>query len=213
MKTIIWDWNGTLLDDAETCRAVMNRMLTRRGLPPIADLEHYREIFTFPVKDYYALAGLDLHREPFKELAAEYMADYTQAARACTLRSGAVEVIEELRGMGCAQFLASASEQSDLDRQLEEQGLTGRFEAALGISDRLGGGKAGLAYRYLKSCEIPPENVIFIGDTLHDFEVAQSIGCACILLAGGHQSRKKLLVSGAPVLEELSEIKTVIKLK
>ena len=213
MKTIIWDWNGTLLDDAETCPAVMNRMLTRRGLAPIADLEYYREIFTFPVKDYYALAGLDLMREPFEALAAEYMEDYAQAARACTLRAGAAETINALHAMGCTQVIASASEQSDLDRQLAEQGLEGRFEAVLGISDRLGGGKAGLAQRYLESHGIAVENAVFIGDTLHDFEVAQSIGCACILLTGGHQSRKKLLTAGAQVLDDLEDIKTVIKLK
>lgn len=33
VKTVVWDWNGTLLDDVEISRQVMNRMLSRRGLP------------------------------------------------------------------------------------------------------------------------------------------------------------------------------------
>ena len=71
MVYVVWDWNGTLLDDAEVCLAVMDRMLVRRGLPPIGDMERYREIFTFPVRDYYALAGLDMDAEPFTDLADE----------------------------------------------------------------------------------------------------------------------------------------------
>ncbi len=50
-KVIIWDWNGTLLNDTDICVSCMNRVLKKRGLE-LLDVQRYREIFNFPVKIY-----------------------------------------------------------------------------------------------------------------------------------------------------------------
>lgn len=213
MNTIIWDWNGTLLDDPAVCLGVMNRMLARRGLPELADLDRYREIFTFPVKDYYVLAGLDLTKEPFEDLAVEFMEDYTESAKACSLRPGAVEAIQAIHAMGLRQVVASASEQGDLERQLGEQGLAGSFHAVLGIADRLAGGKAGLAQAWMEREHIAKEDVLFVGDSLHDWEVAESLHCKCVLLAGGHQNEARLRTAGVPVLSGPKALVSYIQTK
>ena len=203
--TVVWDWNGTLLDDVSVCLAVMNDMLRRRGRPTLT-LERYREIFTFPVRDYYGPAGLDLDKEPFEALAVKYMAGYRRSSRACCLAPGALEALSALDAMGAEQVLASASRLDDLQCQLAEQGLAGRFAAVLGMGDDLGGGKAGLAAAYLKENGIDKKDVWFVGDTLHDLDVARSIGCRCVLLSSGHQSRGRLAASGAPVLEDIRQV-------
>ena len=89
MKYIVWDWNGTLLDDVPASVAVMDRLLHRRGLPGLGGIERYREIFTFPVREYYQAAGLDFEKEPFEALAVEYIEEYNQRALDCGLRAGA----------------------------------------------------------------------------------------------------------------------------
>ena len=60
---IIWDWNGTLLDDAWLCVDVMNGMLRERRLPT-RTLDQYKEVFDFPVRNYYEtlLSGKSLIR-------------------------------------------------------------------------------------------------------------------------------------------------------
>ena len=73
IQTIVWDWNGTLLDDVELCRHTINRLLVKRGLKRL-DLEQYRRVFQFPIIEYYRKAGFDLEAEPFEVLAHEYMA-------------------------------------------------------------------------------------------------------------------------------------------
>ena len=206
MLYVIWDWNGTLLDDVTVCLAVMDRMLTRRDLAPIGDVERYREIFTFPVRDYYALAGLDMEAEPFVELADEYMTGYRAASGACPLMDGAAETLGELDRMGAVQILASASRQDDLERQVAERGLAGRFSAVLGMSDQLGGGKAGLAARYLAENGVDPADVVFVGDSVHDWEQARELGCKCVLIAAGHQSKARLAATGAAVLDDIRRL-------
>ncbi len=210
MRWVVWDWNGTLLDDVSACLAIMDGMLVRRSLAPIGSLARYREIFTFPVKDYYALAGLDVSGDCFLALADEYMDAYRAAEPACGLMPGAEAVLRTLGGMGMAQVLVSASRQDDLERQVDRLGLTGTFRALLGVSDQLGGGKAGVAAGYLTREHIDPMDVLFVGDTLHDWQIARQLHGRCVLIAAGHQSRTRLESAGVPVLEDISQLPALL---
>ena len=86
---VVWDWNGTLFDDVALCIQVMNGMLEKRGLPQLAGPEQYRQVFTFPVEEYYKALGFDFGREPFSQLAVEYISEYDRRALGCPLRAGA----------------------------------------------------------------------------------------------------------------------------
>ena len=81
-ELILWDWNGTLLDDVQLCEDALNRLLARFGYPQRYDREQYRAIFGFPVQDYYARAGFDFARDSFDELARSFMEDYIPASAA-----------------------------------------------------------------------------------------------------------------------------------
>ena len=157
IRCVVWDWNGTLLNDVEVAFSAMNQMLSRRGLPRLESLSAYREIFTFPVRDYYVAAGLDLERESFSELAVEWTQLYNRFYPSCGLFPKAAEILKAVQGMGLRQLLVSASQQQALDRQVEEQGLTGCFEAQLGISNIYAGSKAGLAQAYFQRQGICPQ--------------------------------------------------------
>jgi len=75
VELILWDWNGTLLNDQTICIDAMNRLLVKRGLPLLTE-EKYRRVFTFPVKTYYAQLGFDFAKEPFEIPALEFMEQY-----------------------------------------------------------------------------------------------------------------------------------------
>ena len=51
-----------------------------------------------------------------------------------------------------------------------------------------------------------PAEVVMIGDTVHDFEVAQAMGTDCILISNGHNSRERLEKTGVLVLDSLEEV-------
>ncbi|MCI9552284.1 MAG: HAD family hydrolase [Acutalibacter sp.] len=199
-KCVVWDWNGTLLDDVGACIQAMDLLLKRRGLPALGGVERYRRMFTFPVREYYRAAGLDLDREPFPALAEEYLAEYARLAKGCGPRPGAREALARLRERGWRQVIASASAQEALEEQVRDQGLLGYFEALLGVDNGLGGGKEGVAGAYLAEQALSAQNVVFVGDTVHDWQVARTVGCPCVLVAGGHQDTARLEATGAPVV-------------
>ena len=205
-RLLIWDWNGTLLDDLDLCNQCLNDLLQTHGYDRRYDLTSYREIFGFPIQDYYLRAGFDFSRHPYEQLAALYMAQYLPAAKDCGLCSGAHKALEWAKESGIRQVILSASPLPVLRRQVEERSLSGFFDELLGQSDIYAHGKKDTGLSYLKSSGIDPSSAILVGDTLHDFEVARAMGTGCVLCAAGHQSRRRLETAGVPVIDTLKEL-------
>jgi phosphoglycolate phosphatase len=202
---LIWDFNGTILDDREVCLTALNHMLASRGLPVQSD-DDYLAHFDFPVQDYYREIGFDFSREPFTSLASEYMAMYQPASFSCNLRKGVAETLALLQRQGMRQILLSATRQDFLLKQVRHFKLEGFFSDILGLSDILGRSKLDMAVHWFGSQGFSPQRTWMIGDTQHDYHVALALRCSCVLITGGHNSRDRLLGTGAPVLESLDEL-------
>lgn len=198
-KTVIWDFNGTILDDLVLCLNIINQMLARRQLP-ILSREAYLDGFDFPVADYYRKVGFNFAVEPFAELAEEYMAEYQPASFDCALRGRVTDVLAGFRGRGYRQVLLSATKRDFLLQQTGYFSLNGFFDQIIGLSDIFGRSKLEMAKNWFGSQSLDPDQTVLIGDTTHDFAVADTIGCRCLLLEGGHNSRRRLLETGAEVL-------------
>ena len=126
-ELILWDWNGTLLDDVDLCVDALNRLLAGFGYPQRYDHERYRAIFGFPIEEYYVRAGFDFTKHSFAELAEKYMEDYVPASAACPLADGAIDALEAFKAAGLRQVILSASNLDTLRRQTDERGVLGRF--------------------------------------------------------------------------------------
>ena len=196
-ELILWDWNGTLLDDVELCENALNRLLQRYGYPQRYDHEQYRAIFGFPVEDY-------------AELAESYMEDYIPASAACPLMAGAVDALEAFKNAGLRQVILSASPVTTLTRQVEERGVTPYFDRLLGLGDIYAKSKVEVGLAYLQEAGFDPAKAVMIGDSVHDFEVAQALGVDCVLQSSGHQPPETLRRTGAPVVAGLREAAELI---
>jgi len=203
-RHIIWDWNGTLFDDAWLCIEIINDLLAQRGLP-VVDSASYEEQFTFPVKDYYRAVGFDFAVIPFEQLAAEFMEQYDRRRFECRLQSGARQVLDALAARGLRQSILSAYEQSRLDQMVAFMNLREFFTHTFGLSDFYSAGKLDLGRRFLAEIDSPAEAVL-VGDSLHDAEVAEAMGIGCVLIPCGHYSRARLSRNGNRVLESLQDV-------
>lgn len=206
ISTIIWDWNGTLLDDVDICIGCMNTMLKERQLP-LLDHERYLEIFTFPVKEYYLKAGFDFDKEPFELPAHEFIDRYREDVFHAPLHIEVVNILGYLKSKGYRQTILSAMEKEFLLETMSGKGITGFFDAIYGIENHLGAGKTIAALRLIEEQKIQPAEALMIGDTLHDAEIARELDLQCILVSDGHQSYDRLLASGFPVIHRLDELR------
>ena len=201
-KHILWDWNGTLLDDAWLCVDVMNGMLKERGLL-LKTLAEYRDLFDFPVKNYYQKLGFDFAREPFDEVGMEFIVRYNKRQGETKLHLEVTEVLERFAAHGFSQSILSAREQNELISETKGRGVFNFFENIRGLDDHYAHGKTDVGISLVKDIAISKEKLLFIGDTLHDAEVAAEIGIDCILIPNGHHSRDRLQRCGMPLIPSL----------
>jgi len=204
--TIIWDFNGTLLDDMQVCINCMNIMLKERGLPSL-DLVRYRDIFTFPVRDYYLTLGFNFEKEPFEIPAHQFIDLYRENLHLAPLQTDAVDILDYFRNHQVQQVILSAMEQEFLEDTLKSKGILKYFDKVAGITNHLGEGKLEMAKELVESLDNKPGELFMIGDTEHDFEVAIGSGIPCILIAHGHQSFKRLSCLECLVLENMDSLK------
>ena len=203
---VIWDWNGTLLDDTEMCYQIANEMRQERGMDLMRGVEEYRTYFTFPVIDYYRRMGDTFETEPFENISRQFVAMYAERFPVCPLQACAEETLSAVLKTGARQVLLSATGQEKLDEQVAHFGLNRYFDRVIGNSNNLAHGKADYAVDFLRESGVNPARALFVGDTDHDFEIASSIGCGCALLSAGHQTTEHLRSLGATLVGSLCEV-------
>ncbi|MCE5340635.1 MAG: HAD hydrolase-like protein [Planctomycetaceae bacterium] len=208
-KHIIWDWNGTLLDDARLCVEVLNSMLAGRGMKTTT-LPQYQNDFDFPVLNYYLKLGFDFSKEEYDAVAREYISAYQAQYQKCSLRSGVLDFITKLKKAGLSQSVLSASQQSSLLTAIEHYKLKDLFENICGLDDYYAHGKVDAGKKLLKNLSASGQDILLIGDTTHDYEVACELGADCMLLPAGHQSRKRLITTGAKVCDNFKEAAKIL---
>lgn len=209
MVKIIWDWNGTLLDDVDLSFQCMNRLLESQGLTQLKSIHHYRNVFEFPVENYYKTVGFDFNKTPFSDLAQSYMDDYQDKSYTCSLYVDVKDTLKRARKYGFYQAVLSASHKDNLMNQITHFNMEDAFDSIWGIEDIYATSKLDIAYELKKTCHFNDE-IWLIGDSLHDYEVASSIGAQCILVSSGHQSKTKLASKCDLVVDHLKESLDII---
>lgn len=201
---VIWDWNGTLLNDIDWCIRSINQMLKKREMKTFSNVEDYQEKFCFPISTYYQSMGFDFEKEPFELLAKEYIELYHRDDSDYCLHENAESVITELANQDVKQIMLSATESQILMSQTNRFQVVQYFDEILGISDIYAKSKVEIGKSYIAQEEI--KKAIIIGDTTHDFEVAKALGADCLLIAKGHQSKNQLRCCDVKVLDDIIEV-------
>jgi len=194
-KHIIWDWNGTILNDTELGYGIMCDMLTKRSMP-LFPFETYQRIMTFPITTYYTAAGFDFEKEPYKVLADEFIQSYAEGWRTQFIQPGVEDILIDIHSRGIKQSILSASDRAVLKEQLEYFGLEGYFDYCSARGDGYAHGKEELAAMHMQQGGFPPAECVYIGDVEKDSEIAGIMGCDCILVGYGHQHPEILKKTG-----------------
>lgn len=203
--SVIWDWNGTLLNDLHPCINLINKVLSDRHLPTI-DQEYYQKNFGFPVINFYRDLGFDFEQEPFETLCEIFISSYNNAVKTFPLQNGAHQCLKQLNNAEIGQFILSASNQNTLDLMMEHYQLTNLFKKISGLDNNFAASKVDNAKNLLTEFQLQKDATWLVGDTLHDYEVAKAIGVHCILIPNGHQSKARLSTSSATILDNISDI-------
>ncbi len=197
---ILWDLNGTLLDDLDVGLAVQKVMLAERGLPELTR-ERYLATFDFPIKNWYAYLGYDI--DTYDELAVIWADTYARMVKSAPIGRGVLPLMDAIDKAGVGQSVFTAGERTMAVKLLTQMGIENRFAHIFALDDHL-------AHTKLSLCEKVKETLagpyLLIGDTTQDFLSAQALSCDCALVACGHQSKQTLKNTGAPVFANIEDL-------
>jgi phosphoglycolate phosphatase len=204
---IIWDWNGTLLNDIQLTIDIVNKMLPAHGDTQL-NLKTYRSIFGFPILDYYKNLGFNFELESFDDLTKQFIQQYNGAVRQFKLHNEALVVLNHFKTHGKNQCILTAAFKKDVIELLDHYELTSYFSAIEGLDNYKAASKVERGKALLNDNQLNPETCIMFGDTMHDFEVAKAIGIDCKLIANGHQSKERLInhVGEENVFDHIGEL-------
>jgi len=205
IQYILWDFNGTLVDDVSACLQNMNNLL-KKYRKPLIDLTTYRDVFTFPVIEYYKRVGIIDTNEAFATVAHEWMAGYYAMEKDLKVFDDTLDNLKRVRHMGLSQGVLSASSTAQLKRLLDRFELTPYMDHILGLEDIYAKGKVEIGLDFIQNHQLSPNQMVLIGDTLHDYQVASQMGIHCILFSGGHQSDEILGQAGCRVVKRITDI-------
>ena len=205
---VIWDWNGTLLNDIGASLASVNDMLAMRGMEPIG-IDYYRECIGVPIIKFYEKV-FDMEKEDYSVIIKQYNEGYIRHLESCSLTENAVETIAYFAEMGIKQAIISSSNNVQLCMNVRKYGIFDCFDAVLGADDFYAGSKIERAARYLENSG-ENRKVLVVGDLEHDAEMAAELGADCALITVGHENRNRLYAAKARVIDDLKELVLMAK--
>lgn len=191
IKHIIWDWNGTLLNDSLICVEVMNKMLKERKLPE-TDICGFAAAMEFPIFMLFKNLGIDLDDEKFENVIEQFLDGYEEKVVEAVVRPELLEIIEKLYNKGVSMSIVSASHNEYLQRTIKRHGLNKYFREISGLPDKNGVSKVEIGKKQIEKLKINRDKCIMIGDTVHDYEVASELGVECWLFPSGHSIYENL---------------------
>lgn len=188
VNAVIWDWNGTLLNDVDENLKIVNQLLFQRNKSEIS-FSIYKQLFRMPIKDFYKDVGFEFKEESFDDVAKKYNQLYKKRFHTFTLNDGVLGSLEYINQKGIKQYILSASHQDDLIKQVNSFHIDKYFSSIIGNDDYAVVSKIEKARNFAKILDT--ENILYIGDLYHDYEVSQVFHATCLLFIHGHQEIKE----------------------
>ncbi|MGY4901441.1 HAD family hydrolase [Streptomyces sp. 900116325] len=203
---LVWDWNGTLLDDNTAVIGATNAAFAEVGMEPIT-LEQYREMYCIPIPRFYErLMGRLPTEAEWERMDGIFHRYYTEQRVGCGLTAGAEELLAQWQLAGRSQSLLSMYVHEQLVPVVRGYGIERHFTRVDGRTGPSGGSKTQHMERHLAAMGgVSPDHTVVIGDAVDDAVAAAHVGARAVLYTGGSHSRSSLEAAGVPVVDSLGE--------
>ena len=203
---VVWDWNGTLLDDNQVVLAAVNEVCAGFGRAELSWPE-WQAAYGRPLRaTYERILGRALDDEEWARVDKLFHDRYDALLHTCDLAAGVTDALRQWNDSGRSQSLLSMWFHTRLTPTIEGFGLTQYFTRIDGLAGDVGGdSKADSLIRHLETQNLNPAEVVLIGDVVDDAHAARSAGAHSILVTTGAMSRPALESTGAPVTNTVGE--------
>lgn len=211
IKTIIWDFNGTIIDDVDVAVKILNSILKELEYNILIDKDTYKDLFTFPVIEYYKNVGIDYNKHSFELVANLYHKYYNKYMIQAKINKHFYTLVDYFKSLGYKNVIISATREDILKKEISNYELNDYFDEIYGINDIYAHSKKDIANNWNNTSKLAKYEKIYIGDTVHDYEVANLINSKPYIICSGHQSKKILENNNIKTYKDLMEVKACLE--
>ena len=220
LRAVLFDFNGTLVDDEPIHFELFARVLAEEGVALSAD-EYYRSYLALDDRGCFAAAlkagGSPAEPTRLERLVARKASYYRERIRrdGYPFFAGALERVEELAAAGLALGVVSGALKEEVEGALEKAGLLARFKVLVTAEDVAAGKPDPQGYRCalealngeppLPARLFHPHEVLAIEDSPAGLAAARAAGLATLGVAHTYPAAE--LAAADFVLERLADLR------
>jgi phosphoglycolate phosphatase len=215
-KFIVWDWNGTLLDDAEAVLFAENAILTAFNYAPVS-MEKFRALNGRPFGAFYTAVGFSeeerKHAAKDRKMFHEY---YEQHPASTTMRDGSVNILRRLKTHQVMNVIVSNHITDKIIRMLRQYDIHHHVDDVIAYAchntQMKGSTKGEKLHHHLTATGLNPANAIIIGDTVEEIEIARELGMISVAITGGDYAESRLREKNPDyVIHSMHELNAILE--
>ena len=211
-KLAIFDFDGTLVDSAPGIVDVMRQVVDEYGFPT-GILETWQNLVGVPLAKQMEIILPGADAEYHLEVADRYRAIYdVQAIEICPPFPALFTMLQVLRDEKVTVTIASSKRRHLIDAVLEHHQIDTYFSLVVGASDVTNHKPHPESVHHtVEKLRFAPRDVVVIGDSTYDLEMAHNAGVDSIGVTTGIHSHE-ILASTSPrhIVRNLEEVLPII---
>jgi phosphoglycolate phosphatase len=204
---IVFDWDGTVIDSPAAIVECMQEANREIGLP-VPERELASHVIGLGLQDAMKIVAPDLPGERYPEYVALYRRHFLAREDAMRLFRGMNELLERLSKTH-ALAIATGKSRKGLERSLAATGVRDLFRASRCADETTPKPHPAMLLELMEELEVRAEDMLMIGDTSHDMEMARAAGVDGLAVTYGAHPEAALRACGPlgcmPSVEALSE--------
>ena len=211
IRTLIFDFDGTLADTADGIVATATETLRRMGVIGVTP-EQIRATIGLPLGASLRIAG-NLPESRETEAVAIYRELFSQLELGrLRLYPGVVETIKEFAARGIPMAISTSRGCNSLEQILSGWGLSGYFPIRATSADGFPSKPApDMVLALLERLGAKADETLVVGDTTFDIEMGNRAHCrTCAVTYGNHVRERLLTASPTWLIDEFAALKRLL---
>jgi len=209
-ELIVFDWDGTVMDSTAVIATSIQSACRDLDLPVPSD-EDARHVIGMGLVEALRHAVPTAPEDMYEPLADRYRHYFLEQDQTIPLFSGARETIAELHEAGHALAVATGKSRKGLDRVMDSSGLRAYFHASR-TADETSKPHPAMLLELMDELGMQPEQVLMIGDTTHDLQMAINAGVDVVGVSyGAHPEEQLRALNPLALLGDFHELRAWLK--